>query len=40
MAAARKDMMGAAEVQARRADPERPAAPFLADLSADELDRP
>ena len=39
MAAARKDMMGAAEVQARRADPERPAAPFLADLSADELDR-
>jgi len=37
MAAARKDLMGAADVQARRLDPDRPAAPTLADLSDDAL---
>ena len=37
MAAARKDLMGNSELQARRIDPDRPSAPSLADLSPDEL---
>jgi len=37
MAAARKDLMGAADVQARRMDPDRPAAPSFVDLSDDAL---
>ena len=37
MAAARKDLMGNSELQARRVDPDRPSAPSLADLSPDEL---
>ncbi len=34
MQAARKDLMGNPEMQARRIDPERPSAPSLADLNA------
>ena len=37
MAAARKDLMGNSDLQARRIDPDRPSAPSLADLSPDEL---
>ena len=37
MAAARKDLMGNSELQARRIDPDRPSAPSLADLTPDEL---
>ena len=37
MQAARKDLMGNPEMQARRIDPERPSAPSLADLTPDEL---
>ena len=37
MQAARKDLMGNPEMQARRVDPDRPSAPSLADLSPDEL---
>ncbi len=37
MAAARKDLMGNSELQARRVDPDRPSAPSLADLTPDEL---
>ncbi|MFM7869277.1 MAG: DNA-directed RNA polymerase subunit beta', partial [Planctomycetaceae bacterium] len=37
MAAARKDLMGAADIQARRMDPDRPAAPSFVDLSDDAL---
>ena len=37
MQAARKDLMGNPEMQARRIDPDRPSAPSLADLSPDEL---
>jgi DNA-directed RNA polymerase subunit beta' len=36
IAAARKDMMGSGELQARRVDPDRPAAPSLADLTPDD----
>ena len=37
MAAARKDLMGNSDLQARRIDPDRPSSPSLADLSPDEL---
>ena len=37
MAAARKDLMGNSDLQARRIDPDRHSAPSLADLSPDEL---
>ena len=36
MAAARKDLMGNSELQARRVDPDRPSAPSLADLTPDD----
>lgn len=36
MAAARKDLMGSSEMQARRIDPDRPSAPSLADLTPDD----
>ena len=37
MRAARHDLMGQMDVQARRVDPDRPSAPSLADLTSDEL---
>jgi DNA-directed RNA polymerase subunit beta' len=36
IAAARKDLMGSGELQARKMDPDRPAAPSLADLTPDD----
>jgi DNA-directed RNA polymerase subunit beta' len=38
MAAARQDLMGAADFGARRPETDRPSTPFLADLSPDTLD--
>ncbi|MFN9718177.1 MAG: DNA-directed RNA polymerase subunit beta' [Planctomycetota bacterium] len=36
LAAARKDLLGNSELQARRIDPDRPSAPSLADLTPDD----